>query len=437
VREEVRALALIGEPADVDLAIAAATKANADLIVADAVARRGGEEALELYATKLRALRSIKGFFRTALWGHTELIGPTAGKLLAAGDERGWDDLLHALLDSTLSLPPQRAVAALESASEAIRSATAWYVVSAFSADPSVIREPLRATLLAARAEQGSDREDYARELLRRMLGREPSDPERWLKWLATKEGDDTLPREAAVYAWLTPKEYATRESRCKLLPVSCPIGKVTLRAIPSVDVRQADFQLPGTLPPGLADHLRKDLRSCRWIGVASATVDHAGRVQSVDLGRVATACKDVLETIVKLSYATNKSITTPLRTGDIVLAKDRGADVCLDALGDDLEVHAVGGDVVAPVIKRRAEPHFPENVRRQMPHGANVLVVVESVISRTGCVRSVRLVSQSPYPALNGEALLALSKWTFTPARLGGKPVDVVFDLTINFSLK
>lgn len=66
----------------------------------------------------------------------------------------------------------------------------------------------------------------------------------------------------------------------------------------------------------------------------------------------------------------------------------------------------------------------------------ADSLVIVESVISRTGCVRSARLVAQSPFPELNTAALLAVSQWKFDPATVEGKPVDVVFNLTINFQM-
>jgi TonB family protein len=421
-REEVRALALIGEAADVDRAIEAARKSGAEAAVVDAVARRGGEEAIGLYP-KLRALAGVDGFFRLALWGRKDLIGPTAGRLLQDGDERGWRDLLDALFESKLGLPAERAAAALDSSSEEIRGATAWFLVRGYAADPSAVREPLRAKLLAARETPGNDREDFARELLRRMLGGEASNQERWLKWLATKEGDTTLPRDQAIYAWLTPRERAMQEPLPDK-PAATP------------EVVQADFQLPGTLPPGLTGQLGKDLVACKWLGVTTATVDRAGRVQSVDLGAVQTSCKAELETIVKLSYATNASIASAMTTGNLLLAKDHGAAPCLDEAGDDFELHRAGGDVAVPKAKKRVEPHFPESARRAMPPGAKVTIVAECVITRAGCVRSVRLLKQSPYPELNAALVLAISKWIFEPGLQNGKPVDVVFAFSTTFSL-
>ena len=89
------------------------------------------------------------------------------------------------------------------------------------------------------------------------------------------------------------------------------------------------------------------------------------------------------------------------------------------------------------PKVKKRVEPIFPASARQSMGHGRNVLVIVDSVISKTGCVRSMRVVEQSPYPELNGAALMALSQWTFAPGYLDGKPVDVHFNLTINFKTR
>lgn len=38
------------------------------------------------------------------------------------------------------------------------------------------------------------------------------------------------------------------------------------------------------------------------------------------------------------------------------------------------------------------------------------------------------------PDSEINRAALEALAKWTFTPGTLNGVPVDVLFDLTVNF---
>jgi TonB family protein len=62
------------------------------------------------------------------------------------------------------------------------------------------------------------------------------------------------------------------------------------------------------------------------------------------------------------------------------------------------------------------------------------VLIIVRSIITREGCVRAIDLVLQSPFPELNAAALMAIAQWTFEPGRMHGEPVDVEFNLTVNF---
>lgn len=76
--------------------------------------------------------------------------------------------------------------------------------------------------------------------------------------------------------------------------------------------------------------------------------------------------------------------------------------------------------------------PQFPESTRRSRGTRRNVLIIMEAVISKNGCVRSMSVVKQSPYPELNGAALMALSKWRFSPGSMNGQPVDVLLHLTI-----
>jgi TonB family protein len=108
----------------------------------------------------------------------------------------------------------------------------------------------------------------------------------------------------------------------------------------------------------------------------------------------------------------------------------------------EDLNLEAcnpfqIGGDspCKAPVVRKRVEPRFPPGTT--IPGGGNTVVTLESIITETGCVRSARFVTQSPFVELNRSAILALLRWTFRPATIGGVPVPVVFNLTINFKAR
>jgi TonB family protein len=437
-REVLRALVLLGDDADLDQALAVAQPADESVIL-DAAARRGGEKAINPYLEKLRKLRAGPGdYFLTALWHHEGLIPQTANALLLLHDERSWRALLSALTQSELALPAETAAKALGSNAEELRVATVWYLAHGYSADPGRLPEAIKPLVLADPGPQ-SDREAFGRELLRRMLGQPAKDDDRWLKWLATKEADDLLREKSQISLYFTIAEMKLREDRCaKFIELTCTFAPRGTKTIPSKPVRQPEFMLPGTLPAGLTQQIIEAERcNGEWLGVASATVDTAGRVQSINLKDVRTSCPQPLSIISRLSLVDTPSIRAPLSSGDILLVKPNRVLPCLDELpaGDDA-LHRTGGEVTAPVVKKRVEPEFPQSAR-VMGAGHEVMVVVEAVITRSGCVRSVRLITQAPFPALNASALMAMSKWQFDPGRLNGQPVDVVFNLTIRFLVR
>jgi TonB family protein len=91
-----------------------------------------------------------------------------------------------------------------------------------------------------------------------------------------------------------------------------------------------------------------------------------------------------------------------------------------------------VGGDVKAPVLINRVEPIYPEEARRARIMG---IVIVQAIITRDGVVKNVEVLKPLPY-GLDQAAVDAVKQWTFKPATLDGKPVDVIFNLTVNFML-
>ena len=217
--------------------------------------------------------------------------------------------------DSAVALPAGAMAASAGMADDEIRDASIWYLVRGYAQDPAAIHDPLRAALLAPRTEAASDREDFGRELLRRMLGEERKDNDRWMKFLASDEADRLLQNESVANAVMT-------DARC----------------------------------------------NDEWLGVGTATVDGSGRVTKLDRS---------------------------------------------------------GGEVKAPVVKKRVEPFFPQSARQGVGghHARRLRAEPEAD-------------EAAPFGEINGSALLALSQWTFVPAYYEGKPVDAFFNLTINFRL-
>ena len=91
----------------------------------------------------------------------------------------------------------------------------------------------------------------------------------------------------------------------------------------------------------------------------------------------------------------------------------------------------------IAPPVQRpevldRIEPKYPEDYRRARISG---LVILQLAISETGVVEDVRIL-KSKAPDLDMAAVAAAKSWKFRPATNDGKPVPVLFNLTINFKL-
>lgn len=91
-----------------------------------------------------------------------------------------------------------------------------------------------------------------------------------------------------------------------------------------------------------------------------------------------------------------------------------------------------VGGDVKAPVVIERVEPIYPADARAARIAG---IVILEVIIDRNGYVKNPRVLKPLPFN-LDQAAVDAVKQWRFRPGTLNGEPVDVIFNLTINFKL-
>jgi protein TonB len=92
-----------------------------------------------------------------------------------------------------------------------------------------------------------------------------------------------------------------------------------------------------------------------------------------------------------------------------------------------------VGGDVVAPEKINAPQPQYTEIARKARIQG---VVIVQAIIDKQGQVTNVKILKGLPM-GLSEEAMAAIKRWTFKPATLNGKPVDVYYNLTVNFRLQ
>jgi TonB family protein len=92
-----------------------------------------------------------------------------------------------------------------------------------------------------------------------------------------------------------------------------------------------------------------------------------------------------------------------------------------------------VGGDVQAPVVVEKVEPSYTEEARKA---GINGIVIIEAIIGRDGVLKNAHVLKPLPF-GLDQAALDAVKQWKFKPGTLNGQPVDVIFNLVVNFRLR
>lgn len=89
-----------------------------------------------------------------------------------------------------------------------------------------------------------------------------------------------------------------------------------------------------------------------------------------------------------------------------------------------------IGGDVKAPLLEERVEPTYPEVASKARAGGVAIL---EIVVDREGVVREARAIKELPF-GMTEAALEAVKQWKFRPGTRDGKPVDVIYNVTVRF---
>lgn len=436
-REQIRALVILGSDEDVAFAALQLQRfpASIDGDFAEAVGRTGAPRATTLYLRHVAGSRNPEPAVNLALWGRTAQASASAARLLGAKDAPAFGAVLRLAANGRVPIDSGVLASALTSDSAEIVDDASWYLVETYAADRSKLPEAIRSA--AAEPPPSLPRgEAFGRELLRRMIGAKPTEHAETMAWLKSNEGRFRMSESEDVRRLLTAGELAAlRPDRAR--------EDIVSRARRHME--GPEFRLPIRLPAGLGSAILKKTRcGDLWIGVATATVDRAGRVQTLDAKDIGSTpgCQRALETMLRLSLAEPAEISSPLASNHLLVIKPRGDAVCFDEDPVDDTVGGrgpsrIGGEIKTPKVVKRVEPAFPKSVRQEMEGGpGSAIVVVEAIITRQGCVRSVRLVGPSRWPKLNSSALLSVAQWTFEPGTLNGKPVEVIFNLTVNFKL-
>lgn len=96
-------------------------------------------------------------------------------------------------------------------------------------------------------------------------------------------------------------------------------------------------------------------------------------------------------------------------------------------------EDHASDATLTPPKKRRTPKPRFPP---ARMNRGQHVAIVVQFVVGVDGFPYNPTLYQSAGEYTMVLSALETIGKWRFTPARLGTRPVAVVYNLTVNFKV-
>ena len=119
-------------------------------------------------------------------------------------------------------------------------------------------------------------------------------------------------------------------------------------------------------------------------------------------------------------------------------IAKYKGSGDTNDAANFDCTLGTNGvyrlGDpgVTPPRALHTPEPDFSEHARKNEIQGT---VVLSAIIDSDGSVKAVKVVRPLE-PSLDAEAVDAVKKWKFAPARKDGQPVACAMNIEVEFRL-
>ncbi len=89
--------------------------------------------------------------------------------------------------------------------------------------------------------------------------------------------------------------------------------------------------------------------------------------------------------------------------------------------------------DIRSPRLRKEVKPNY---TRRAMQEKLEGVTAMDAVVSATGCAKSLR-VTRALAPDLDLQAIRAVLQWRFEPATADGRPVPVIVDIELKFTLR
>lgn len=446
--EELRALLALTPPGK-DLDLMPAVKRHA-LIEAfgEAIAVTRGPEAI-LLLPRLREEGypedSQTDFVAAATrWGRDGL-SVAAALALRTADPVLWGATLALAREPHASLPAGQILVSLRSPSPGIRAETYWHlaVTQAEKQElPADLEAAVAVTPEAAALETADVNAGFAYVALRRASrGRKYGGD-----WgTRAGEGKPTIPvdvggRPARIGRLLTDAE-ARALSRAMTHGSSDAMFKDEPDAVGRTAVTLMTVErIAAGLPAGAARDVLAVTGCAPVKGLsAAAVVDHHpdGRPRHLGIVRVPgpAPCAQAAIPFLALARSSERSAAYPTapRTMRIVAMDPEAAACAEEPEHPALRPAGSGpGKITPPRKVKHANPVFPDGARIA---GQSGTVLLEAVITASGCMRSVTVIG-GVSPELDAAAADAVSQWRYSPALIDGTPVPTYMKVTINFRI-
>jgi TonB family protein len=451
-REEIRALAAFGPPAEDSHLMKAAARfaGRLDSDLLETLARTRQAAVIDLLLDRANSFaishRREAELARLASRLTPEELVRYGTALLAREDPGRWRALLAAADSRRVSLPDALLAGGLRSRVPEIAGRSAWRLALLRASG----RAPAANLLEGISPPQTADPDvHFAFEVARRSPGDTFVDDERWISSLAASAETlaDSVGPGDPILALLSKAEREALRRRWER-------RNPTIKAV-FWDPRPAPApEAPGSLalrslaglPRGVAvDAI--EVSGCRpkkdgFFGAAAMRYNVEGRplrVTPMDVS-VSKQCETASRNLFVMMLAPASAL--PINEGpeifvalarkDCVGELDEAAVPPAGSPVEEPAIHRVGSDIEPPALVNRVEPQYPEDARRD---GLAGVVILEAVISASGCVREV-LVLKGVDPRLDFQAFKAVSQWHYRPARLEGRPVRVYLTVTVTFRL-
>jgi protein TonB len=91
------------------------------------------------------------------------------------------------------------------------------------------------------------------------------------------------------------------------------------------------------------------------------------------------------------------------------------------------------GGDVMKSSLTHQVTPVYPLLAVKSRTEGA---VTIEAVITRQGTIDPTRVRVLKGHILLDQAAIDAILQWRYKPTLLNGEPVEILTNISINFTL-